>query len=257
MQYSPQPLHVLGAEQRPVQCPPRSPVLIIAGATGALGNEVVRRLAGSGRYGLVHVLAREPVRTGMARVALTLCEGGDPARWLPVQADVAVVMFEPPRMFYERERALWVPTPDTLGALAEWLQRCGASTLVVVMPHGRARLPQALQQGFASVDELAISALGFERVVWLRSAELPRAPAPQTGPGPRWGYLQRVRDLVLSVFSYMVPQSQQPLRTVHVAHAVALAMQHAPPGVHVLAHETLWRASQGDMAHSAPTWFAR
>lgn len=249
MHHSPQALHVLQGAQRPPHALQRAPTLVIAGATGALGNEVLRRLAGSVRYGHVRVLAREPVRTGMARVELALCQGEPIAQWTPVQADVAVVMFEPPRMFYARERALWVPTATQLPALGAWLQRCGVRTLVVVMPHAQGQLPAALQQGFASLSEQSVSGLGFERVVWVRSAEKRAVVAPAQG------FLERVRDLVLSVFSYMVPQSQQPLRTVHVAHAVSLALQHAPTGVHVLSHEMLWQASRTGMAQAAKAWF--
>lgn len=228
----------------------RAPALVIAGATGALGNEVLRRLVGSMRYGQVHVLAREPVRTGLARVALAVHAQEDPAHWPVLQADVGVVMFEAPRMFYQRERALWVPSPTTLPALAAWLRRCGVQTLVVVMPHAQGQLPAALQQGFANLTEQSVSALGFSRLVWLRTAQS-QTPAPRPA-----SFLLRLRDAVLSVFSYMVPASQQPLRTAHVAHAVSLALAHAPPGVHVLGHETLWQASQQGMAHAAPHWFA-
>lgn len=250
MHHPPQALHVLQGAQRQADRPQRAPTLVIAGATGALGNEVLRRLAGSARYGQVQVLAREPVRTGMARVELALCQGDDMAQWKALQADVAVVLFEPARMFYQRERALWVPTAAQLPALAEWLQRCGVRSLVVVMPHAQGQLPEALQQGFSSLSEQSVSSLGFERVVWVRNAEK-RAPAVRAA-----GFLQRLRDLVLSVFSYMVPQSQQPLRAVHVAHAVSLALQHAPAGVHVLSHDRLWQASRSDMAHAAKAWFA-
>jgi hypothetical protein len=40
---------------------PRWPRLVIAGATGVLGNEVLRRLVGLQRFESVEVLAREPI----------------------------------------------------------------------------------------------------------------------------------------------------------------------------------------------------
>lgn len=251
MSHSPKLLHVLrGAQHSSFQGLSTAPELVVAGAAGALGNEVLRRLVGSAGYAHVHVLAREPIRTGMARVELVCRAGDDVVRWATLTANVGVVMFEPPRMFYERERALWVPRADQLEALARWMYRCGVRTLVVVMPHAQGQMPAGLQRGFASLSEQTVSALGFERVVWVRSAEK-RAPAER----PQ-GLLFRARDLVLSMFSYMVPQSQQPLRTVHVAHAVLLALQHAPPGVHVLSHEMLRHASQSGMVQAARTWFA-
>lgn len=251
MHHSPQALHVLQGAQHAVGSEQRKPTLVIAGATGALGNEVSRRLVGLARYGRVHILAREPVRAGIARVELVVCNGSDPAQWTDLVADVAVVMFEPPRMFYQRERALWVPSSSQLPALAEWLHRCGVRTLVVVMPHAQGQLPAGLQMGFASLNEQSVSAMGFERVVWVRNAERRDASASAKG------FLQRARDLVLSSFSYMVPQSQKPLRAVHVAQAVSLAIQNAPEGVHVLSHEMLWQAIQIGMVEAAKSWFKR
>ena len=59
----------------------------MAGATGALGNEVLRRVAGSIRYGHVQVLAREPVRPGIARVGLDRGYGVDTTQWQPLAAE--------------------------------------------------------------------------------------------------------------------------------------------------------------------------
>lgn len=246
-----QPFHVLHGAQRHGPGAARAPTLVMAGATGALGNEVLRRVAGSIRYGHVQVLAREPVRAGMARVELAVRHGDDPTHWEPLAADVGVVMFEAPRMFYQRERALWVPTAVQLVPLAHWLRRCGVRSLVVVMPHAQGQFPPSLQRGFASLSEQAVSALGFERVVWVRNAE-ERKPV-----NPGGGLLLWVRDFMLSAFSYMVPQAQRPLRTAHVAHAVALALQHAPPGVHVITHEMLWHAIRDGLEQTARKWFAQ
>ena len=59
---------------------------------------------------------------------------------------------------------------------------------------------------------------------------------------------------MLSVFKYMVPSSEQPVRSVKVAEFVALALQLAPPGIHVAAPELVWRAAQGDMGATLRHW---
>jgi hypothetical protein len=228
-----------------------APSLVLAGATGALGQEVLRQLAGSGRFGRVKVLARQPVRSGMARLEVAHQAGDDPETWPPLQADVAAVMFEPPRLFYQREQALWVPSPSQLPALAQWLRRSGVHTLVVVVPHEQGALPQALQAGLANLCEHSISALPFERVVWVRQAQ-----KPKTGESSS-GVFHALGRLVLSVFGHMLPESARPLRTTHVAQAVALALQHAPQGVHVLSHDTLRRSLTPGLAQAAPNWFTR
>lgn len=246
--HPPQALHVLQGAQRNPTGTPVAPTLLVAGATGGLGNEVLRRLVGSGRYGHVVVLARESMRAGMARVELAVRAGDAPLQWELLQADVGVVMFEPPRMFYERERALWVPRAEQLEPLARWMHQCGVRTLVVAMPHAQGQLSVGLQQGFASLTEQLVSAVGFERVVWVRNAEKPAAAKEP-------GFLFRVRDLMLSVFSYMVPPSQQFVRSVHVAHAVSLVLQHAPVGVHVIGHDMVWQGSRSGMAKAVHSWF--
>ncbi len=105
------PLQALRAATRPPPAVAGKPRLLIAGATGALGNEVLRRLAGSSAFAHTQVLAREPITAGMRGVRATLVPSDAPAQWPPAAADTAVMLFDPPRMFYQRERALWTPTP--------------------------------------------------------------------------------------------------------------------------------------------------
>jgi hypothetical protein len=59
---------------------------------------------------------------------------------------------------------------------------------------------------------------------------------------------------MLSVFRYMVPSSEQPVRTVKVAEFLALALRLAPPGIHVAAPEVVWQAAQGAMEPVARRW---
>jgi hypothetical protein len=224
------------------------PRLLIAGATGVLGNEVLRRLVGLQQYGPTQVLAREPIMAGLRGVGTTVVPSDDPAGWPPGAAETAVVLFDPPRLFYDRERALWTPTPEQLPALAQWMRRSGVKTLAVVLPHLQGRLPEALKRGLASLDEHAVAAQGFERLLIVRSAQKPELP-----PGEGW--LPAVARWMLSVFQYMVPSSEQPVRSVKVAEFVAVALQHAPPGIHVAAPETVWRAAQsGDLRLAVRQW---
>ena len=235
----PGPLQVLQAARRaaaPAAAPGR---VLLAGAGGALGNEVVRRLVGLGQFGSTELLVREPIKAGLRGVSVRLVEGDDPAAWPPASAGTAIVMFDPPRLFYQRERALWTPRPGQLPALAHWLRRSGVGTLAVVMPHAQGRLPEALKRGLAGLDEQAVAALGFERLLIVRSAQ---KPAPVRHPH----VLQRLAHWMLGVFKYMVPSAEQPVRAVKVAELLALALRLAPPGIHVAPPELVWQAAQGD-----------
>ncbi|RYF32697.1 MAG: hypothetical protein EOO26_10670 [Comamonadaceae bacterium] len=218
--------------------------LLIAGATGALGNELVRRLAGSHRFAHTRVLAKEPMRDGLRGVETVLVPpstGPDAvsiADWPRVSADTAIVSFDPPRLYHDRERALWLPEPSQLPELARWLRASGVTTLAVVQPHAQGRLPEALKRGLASLDEQSVVANGFDRVLLVRSAQKPGA-GTFANPG------ERLAAWMLSITRFMVPSSEQPVRPSKVAELVDAALQIAPPGVHVAAPELVWRASQG------------
>ena len=178
---------------RPVPRPRRAGTLLIAGATGALGNEVVRRLAGSASLraharagarahpdGLRGVETRAGAgrRRSRSGRALAADVGAGPVR-------AAAAVLRP------RARAVDAASPAQLPALARWLRACGVRTLAVVQPHAQGRLPEALKRGLASLDEQAVAALGFERVLLVRSAQKPAA-APRPTPGRAAGGLDAV-----------------------------------------------------------------
>lgn len=241
------PLQVLHAAERPVAGAAPLPRLLIAGATGALGSEVVRRLAGSGRFAHTQVLAREPLREGLRAVRTTLVPGDDPPAWPAAAADVAVVLFDPPRLFHDRERALWTPAPSHLPALAAWLHASGVRTVAVVLPHAPGRLPEALKRGLASLDEHTVAAQGFDRLLILRSARKP-------GAEPAGSLPVRLASGMPGVLRYMVPTRDQPVRAACVADLLAHALRLAPPGIHVATPEQVWQAAQGDAEGVARQW---
>jgi hypothetical protein len=243
------PIQVLQANRAPTRASPMRRRLLVAGAGGALGNEVVRGLVGLHRFDSTEVLAREPTQAGMRHVEARMVDG-DPAGWVPAAVDTGIVLFDPPRLFHQRERALFAPAPEQLPALAAWLRRSGASTLAVVLPHAPGRLPEALKRGLANLDEQALAALGFERLLIIRSAQ---APVRATGRGR----LHALARWMLSVVKYMIPSSEQPVRSAKVAQFVALALQLAPPGIHIAPPETVWRAAQGDPRPVVREWLGR
>lgn len=246
------PLHALQAANR-AALPLASAAfgtLLIAGATGALGAELLRRLAGSHRHAHTRVLAREPIRDGVRGVeaCLTPPRTSTPiGQWPLTSAHTAIIAFDPPRLYHDRERALWVPEPADLPELARWLRACGVQTLAIVQPHDQGRLPEALKRGLASLDEQAVVAHGFERVILVRSARKP-ADAKLANP------FERVAAWMLSIVRFMVPSSEQPVRASKVAELVDIALRIAPPGVHVAAPELVWQAAQGDMHAVARAW---
>jgi hypothetical protein len=230
---------------------PALPTVVVAGATGSLGHEVMRLLAGAGRHGAVTVITQEPVQEGM-RGLRTLALHPDVAHWGPARpglADIGVLLFEPPRLYHDRERALFTPNPQNWLAVAAWLRASGVNSLALAMPHVQGRLPASLQAGLANLEEQAGVALGFERFILLRTAqkEQPRSNTDEQAPS----FLAGVARRVLGAMEYMLPASEKPVRTRHVAALLHDALQLAPAGVHVASGELVWRVAQAADAQAA------
>jgi hypothetical protein len=121
-------------------------------------------------------------------------------------------------------------------------------TLAVVLPHAQARLPEALKRGLASLDEHAVAALGFDRLLIVRSAQKPASQGRCLLP--------RLARFMLSVFGYMVPSSEQPVRSPKIAEFVAPRCNSAPPGIHIASSELVWRSAQGDVRQAVRDWLA-
>jgi len=148
------------------------------------------------------------------------------------------------------------PEPQALPRLGAALHAAGARRLIVVLPHAPALLPQALKVGLASLDEQALAALGFEHLVFVRSAQRAgRAGADAVRPA-----LQRVADALLAQLHWMVPLREQPVRADKVAAfvaALARALPEAAPGTRVAPPELVWQAAQpGDLDALVACWLA-
>lgn len=231
--------------------------VVVAGGGGALGSAVLEHLLASRRFAPVRVLVTRDVHVAVAGLEPLVADppldaGDEHSSALPL-ASTAVVVFDRPRHANGRELAFTRPQPEALPALARWLWQRGVRQLVVVLPHSPAGLPQAMQAGLANLDEHAVSALGFEHLVFVRSAQ-----AASGARSARW--LQRVADALLAQFSIMVAAPQQPVRARKVAQlVVALAQQlpDSPPGTRVAPPELVWQAAQAaDPAALVGAWLA-
>ena len=116
------------------------------------------------------------------------------------------------------------------------LRRCGVHTLVVVVPHAQGRLPDAIKRGLANLDEQALAAVGFERLLLVRSAQ-------KAAPSAATGGLNKVAAWMLSTLSYMIPATEQPVRPSKLAEFIDIAIHRLPVGTHVASPELLWCAA--------------
>ena len=224
---------------------PRAPLLklasvLVVGAGGTLGSAVLAEALVAGRFQRVSAVVAAPLAStlkGLHALTLNALQGGD-----ALPCDLAFLVFERQRHSNGRDDAFVQPEAADLLPLARQLHRAGVRQLMVVVPHAPALLPHALKAGFASKDEGAVAALGFEHLVFVRAAQQGTAAPGEKG-------LQRFATWWLSQLNWMVPTSDQPVRAVKLAALVvqlARRLPEAAPGTRVLPPEVLQQASQAE-----------
>lgn len=216
---------------------------LVVGGGGTLGSAVLAEALVAGRFQRVAAVVTGPLASavrGFDPVPMQRLAGG-------AVADTAFIVFERERHSNGRDDAFVQPDPADLLPLARQLHAAGVRRLLVVVPHAAALLPRALEHGFASHDEGAVAALGFEQLVFVRAA--------QTAGGAAQGPLaQRFAGWWLAQLRWMIPQREQPVRAVRLAQLVvqlARLLPVAPPGTHVVAPSLLWQAAQAADEDSA------
>jgi hypothetical protein len=245
--------HALRAGRSAASPTDRAATLLVAGAGGPLGSAVLEHVLASQRFAAVRVLVTQALQVSVNGLEALIVASFEDAAIVPGLADTALIVFDVKRHANGREEAFLRPEPRALPRAAAWLRACGVRDLVVVLPHNAASLPQALKAGLADLDEHAVVELGFEHVVFVRSA---RAPV-----GVRSNlWLQRVADGVLAQLRVMTPQPDQPVRSNKVAQFVgelALQLPHSAAGTRVVAPELVWQAAQhADAGALVRAWLA-
>lgn len=226
---------------------------------------MLERLSGSGHWGHVWVLAdatQGDLHSAVRNVS-PLAVGGTASEptWEPAAPApaVGVVVFDQARLYNERERAFWMPSPEQLLAVATRMKAQGVHSLAVLVPHQQALLPDALKRGLASLDEQAVQTLGFERLLIVRRAEAGQVARRRAGP--QQGLGARLAAWMLSQLRFMVPQREQPVRSVKLAAFAEsalttwIAADGPPSGTRVVPPEALWdAAAQADTSAAARHW---
>jgi hypothetical protein len=229
----------------------RAPALrrvLVAGGAGSLGAAVLEQLLARRSFAQVGVLVTQSLGVALRGLHTVDASALDHSAG---SEDTAVIVFDRERHANGREQAFLRPEPAHLTTLAAAFRRRGVRSLIVVMPHASATLPEALKHGLANLDEQAVASLAFDHLLFVRSAQASRAIA-----GRSVG--QRVADWVLAQLQLMIPQRGKPVRPVKVAQFVAeLAAQlpDSPAGTRVVPPELVWEAAQQrDMSAVTRTW---
>jgi hypothetical protein len=220
----------------PSAMPPAKTALVIGGG-GTLGSALLAEALSAGRFLRVHALITEGLASAMRGFVPMPEQALSQAGALDI--DTAFIVFERARHSHGRDDAFVQPEPGQLLSLAQALRARGVMRLLVVVPHAPSLLPGALKSGLASLDEAAVAALGFEHLVFLRSAQNAAAAAGR-------GQVQRLADWWLSQLRWMVPQDEQPVRAVRLAALVVQLARLLPAsssGTRVVPPALLSRAS--------------
>ena len=223
--------------------------VLVAGGAGPLGSALLESLLSVRAFAPVSVLVTQPTRAALHGLRALLWPEGTALP--PGDEQVGVIVFDRERHANGRELAFYRPDPAALRAVAAQWHARGVRHLLVVMPHTMASLPDALKRGLANLDEQAVAALGFEHLVFMRTA--------QAGAHERISHpAQRLAHWMLSQLQLMVPQRDRPVRAQKVAQfaaQLAARLASSPPGTRVVPPETVWEAAQtDDVAGLAHAW---
>ncbi|MBK9245064.1 MAG: hypothetical protein IPM30_09525 [Burkholderiales bacterium] len=221
----------------PVQAPQRTALAL--GLVGGLGEELLAALMGAPEYRAVHVGVTQVLSSAAPKFRPWLIGQGvvlaDDAFVGISGADTFVPPASPIRRYGEHE---------VLEA-ARLAREAGATTLVLVAP-----LPALLQMGeatrtLASVDEVALVAMGFARLVLVR----PTAPDDTRKlPLP----LALVRTIGRTLADIMLPDYTKALSARTAAAAIVETVRAAKPGVTVVGARELAAVVKARMPQQAP-----
>jgi hypothetical protein len=182
--------HALRAAQEP-QAAPAARSALALGCAGALGEELLSLLVGSGQYRQVHVGVTQPIGSATARFAPWVVGQGTPLvddAWICLTgAETFVPKASPVRRF----------AADELLAAARLARDAGARRLAVVAPLAALLQMGASASHIGSADEMELTRFGFERLVIVRPTAAGAAGA-QHGPHTRPDHAAAARAAVVA-----------------------------------------------------------
>ena len=209
------------------------------GLVGGLGEELLAALMAAGEYRAVHVAVTQMLGSAAPKFR----------PWLPGQsvvlADDAFVGVTGDETFVAQASPIRRYGEDQVLEAARTARDAGATTLVVVAP-----LPALLQMGeatrtLASVDDVALVAMGFHRLVIVR----PTA-ADDTNKLPM--VLSLVRMVGRTLADIMLPAYTKALSGRTAAQAILEVVRGAGTGVTLVGAKELAAIVQAKMPQQAP-----
>jgi len=213
--------------------------LLVAGATGRLGEALLNEALARGGYDEVVALAEVDATMSLGLRGLSLA----PLHALPsleaVMVAQSVVDAPDARSYHGRDAPFVQVDPARMPSIAQAAAGAGARVLVLVHPLPAWQQLSALHLGLAGDAELSIARLPFESVTVLR-------PVASSGSASG-GWLQRIAHVYLSLQLLMMPRSLPTLTSTQVARVAVDLLREPAGGVRVLG-----AAQLGERSASAP-----
>lgn len=208
---------------------PAHRVAVVAGATGLVGGELVRRLLAVPSYQRVVALARRPLTLSDARLAVVIpdFERLEPTL-TPATAGTAIDVYcclGTTIGTAGSEAAFRRVDHDFVIALARWAARAGARRMVVISALGADVASRVFYNRVKGETERDLAALGLPSLVILR-------PSLLSGDRSEFRFGERAALALTTPWRRLIPARVRPVAAADVAQAmIDVALAERPPGV--------------------------
>jgi uncharacterized protein YbjT (DUF2867 family) len=204
-------------------------VVMVAGATGLVGREVLAALSADKRYQAIHVIGRRAPDATDARMHFHQVDFGQ-LPVLPPVDDVYIALGTTIKVAGS-QAAFRALDHDAVVAVARQARHAGAQRLAVVSAMGADAHAGVFYNRIKGETEDALRALGFDTLVIARPSLLVGDRAALAQP-TRVG--EKLGQWVMGVFQPLIPQNYRAIKASSVAAAMVQALVTGAPGVHVL-----------------------
>jgi uncharacterized protein YbjT (DUF2867 family) len=206
----------------------------VAGATGLVGRELVRLLAGDERWDTVHLVGRRALPDGARPAAprAKLVEHvidfkkASSLAGLPAVDDVFICLGTTMRDAGSREAFRQVDFDHVVG-IAHMAHRQGAERLAAISALGADRRSRSFYLRTKGDAEAALAAIGFASTTLLR-------PSVLDGERGRRRPLEDAARVALHLMGRLVPARWRPVAAGEVAAAMRDAVARGRPGLRVI-----------------------
>ena len=212
-------------------------VALVAGASGMVGAELVRVLAGSGDYRRVIALSRRPLSIEAPRLVNRILRFENLENDLRgIHCDDAYCCLGTTLRQAGSPQAFRAVDHDLVLRFARFAQSAGAQTLVVVSAVGATPAARNFYLKVKGETELALEALRF------RSLHLMQ-PSLLLGPRAQWRVAEAVGRVLMPLCNPLLLGRYERWRAIP-ARTVAVAMRAAARSGRLGAHRHSWRSLQ-------------